>query len=65
MLSDIAFRCSHWSGRGDDRHYLESEARKAHVICIVYAIDDPHSFSRIPTYWLPYFRNLGVNVSGP
>ena len=42
---------------------MESEARKAHVICVVYAIDDPHSFSRILTYWLPYFRNLGVNVS--
>ncbi|KAG8798015.1 ERMES complex Ca(2+)-binding regulatory GTPase gem1 [Serendipita sp. 398] len=46
----------------DDRPHLESEARKAHVICIVYAIDNPHSFSRIPTYWLPYFRGLGVNV---
>ncbi|KAH9936174.1 mitochondrial Rho 1 [Fomitopsis serialis] len=41
---------------------LESEIRKAHVICVVYSIDNPNSFDRIPTYWLPYFRQLGVNV---
>jgi Ras family protein T1 len=45
-----------------DRPHLESEIRKAHVICVVYSIDDPHSFVRIPTYWLPHFRQLGVNV---
>lgn len=45
-----------------DRLHRESEIRKAHVICVVYAIDNPHSFDRIPTYWLPYFRQLGVNV---
>ncbi|TCD70911.1 ERMES complex Ca(2+)-binding regulatory GTPase gem1 [Steccherinum ochraceum] len=51
------------SGNSDaDRSHLESEIRKAHVICIVYAIDDPNSFSRIPAHWLPYFRQLGVNV---
>ena len=47
-----------------DRLHLESEIRKAHVICVVYAIDNPNSFDRIPTYWLPHFRQLGVNVSG-
>lgn len=45
-----------------DRQHLESEIRKAHVICVVYAIDNPNSFDRIPTYWLPCFRSLGVNV---
>ncbi|KAI9510604.1 P-loop containing nucleoside triphosphate hydrolase protein [Russula earlei] len=51
------------SGAGpDDRDYLELEIRKAHVICIVYAIDDSNSFNRIPVYWLPYFRQLGINV---
>ncbi|KAI0689049.1 mitochondrial Rho 1 [Cytidiella melzeri] len=45
-----------------DRPHLETEIRKAHVICVVYAIDNPHTFDRIPTYWLPYFRQLGVNV---
>lgn len=47
----------------EDRAHLEAEIRKAHVICVVYAIDNAHSFDRIPTYWLPYFRQLGVNVS--
>ncbi|KAG1751180.1 P-loop containing nucleoside triphosphate hydrolase protein [Suillus lakei] len=51
------------SGAGpQDRQHLESEVRKAHVICVVYSIDNPHSFDRIPTYWLPLFRQLGVNV---
>ncbi|KAI1793289.1 mitochondrial Rho 1 [Ganoderma leucocontextum] len=51
------------SGSGEnDRQHLESEIRKAHVICVVYSIDNPNSFDRIPTYWLPYFRQLGVNV---
>ncbi|TEB39827.1 mitochondrial Rho GTPase [Coprinellus micaceus] len=51
------------SGAGpQDRLHLESEIRKAHVICVVYAIDNPNSFDRIPTYWLPHFRQLGVNV---
>ncbi|KAJ2919163.1 hypothetical protein MD484_g1246, partial [Candolleomyces efflorescens] len=51
------------SGAGPhDRLHLESEIRKAHVICVVYAIDNPNSFDRIPTYWLPHFRQLGVNV---
>jgi len=45
-----------------DRPHLESEIRKAHVICVVYSIDNPNSFDRIPTYWLPQFRQLGVNV---
>ncbi|KNZ81578.1 Mitochondrial Rho GTPase 1 [Termitomyces sp. J132] len=45
-----------------DRAHLESEIRKAHVICVVYSIDNPNSFDRIPTYWLPHFRQLGVNV---
>ncbi|KAF8478062.1 P-loop containing nucleoside triphosphate hydrolase protein [Russula ochroleuca] len=51
------------SGAGpDDRHYLELEIRKAHVICVVYAIDNSNSFNRISVYWLPYFRQLGINV---
>ncbi|KAG6814245.1 ERMES complex Ca(2+)-binding regulatory GTPase gem1 [Tricholoma furcatifolium] len=51
------------SGAGpQDRSHLESEIRKAHVICVVYAIDNPNSFDRIPAYWLPHFRQLGVNV---
>lgn len=50
------------TGDPEDKPHLESEIRKAHVICVVYSIDNANSFDRIPTYWLPYFRQLGVNV---
>ncbi|KAH9980350.1 mitochondrial Rho GTPase [Lactifluus volemus] len=51
------------SGAGpNDKHHLELEIRKAHVICVVYAIDNSNSFNRISAYWLPYFRQLGINV---
>ncbi|KAF1800565.1 P-loop containing nucleoside triphosphate hydrolase protein [Mucor lusitanicus] len=50
------------SARTEDREQLETEIRKAHVICIVYAIDDPNTFNRLSLYWLPYIRSLGVNV---
>jgi GTPase SAR1 family protein len=26
------------------------------------SIDNPNSFDRVPTYWLPTIRSLGVNV---
>ncbi|KAI9304852.1 EF hand associated-domain-containing protein [Cunninghamella echinulata] len=50
------------SARPEHREQLEAEIRKAHVICIVYAIDDPNTFNRLSIYWLPYIRTLGVNV---
>jgi Ras family protein T1 len=43
------------------RAHLENELRRASVICLVYAISSASSFDRIPTYWLPYIRSLGVN----
>lgn len=48
--------------RPENREQLETEIRKAHVICIVYAINDPNTFNRLPLFWLPYIRSLGVNV---
>lgn len=48
--------------RLEDRAHLENEIRRAHVVGIVYAIDNPTSFDRVPTYWLPTIRALGVNV---
>ncbi|GAA6013466.1 hypothetical protein JCM10207_008859 [Rhodosporidiobolus poonsookiae] len=50
------------SPRPEDRSHLVNEIRKAHVVAIVYAIDNPNSFDRVPTYWLPTIRSLGVNV---
>ncbi|KAI6041397.1 EF hand associated-domain-containing protein [Pisolithus marmoratus] len=59
------------SGAGpQDRQHLESEIRKAHVICVVYSIDNPNSFDRIPAYWteiIPIMNDfkakLPLNVS--
>jgi len=50
------------SPRREDRPHLESEVRRAHVVCVVYAIDDPQSFDRVVEYWLPTLRSLGVNL---
>ncbi|GJN94539.1 hypothetical protein Rhopal_007622-T1 [Rhodotorula paludigena] len=50
------------SPRPEDRSHLVNEIRKAHVVAIVYAVDNPNSFDRVPTYWLPTIRSLGVNV---
>lgn len=48
--------------RPEDRLDLEREIRQAQVICLVYAVEDPKTFARVPTYWLPYIRSLGVSV---
>ncbi|GAA5935125.1 hypothetical protein JCM10213_000650 [Rhodosporidiobolus nylandii] len=32
------------------------------IVDLPYSIDDPQSFDRVPTYWLPTIRSLGVNV---
>jgi hypothetical protein len=48
--------------RQEDKEQLETEIRKAHVICIVYAIDNPTTFHGISKYWLPLIRSLGVKV---
>jgi Ras family protein T1 len=42
--------------------HLETELRRASVICLVYSIAQPSSFDRLPTYWLPLIRSLGINV---
>jgi Ras family protein T1 len=51
------------TARPADRAHLDSELRKAHVIVIVYSIDQPGSFDRLAAWWLPYIRGQGVNVS--
>ncbi|CAG8763401.1 18740_t:CDS:10, partial [Dentiscutata erythropus] len=50
------------SARPEHREQLELEIKKSHVICIVYSVDDEHTFNRLASYWLPYIRGLGVNV---
>ncbi|XP_034486906.1 mitochondrial Rho GTPase isoform X1 [Drosophila innubila] len=49
---------------------LAVEINKAHVVCIVYAVDDDDSLDRITTHWLPLVRatcntnNTSNNTSG-
>lgn len=50
------------AARPEDRLDLEREIKQAQVICLVYAVDDAKTFARVPAYWLPYIRSLGVNV---
>jgi hypothetical protein len=62
--SSIFPRISHLEARLEYREQLEAEIRRADVICVVYSIVDPATFSRIQSFWLPFIRQLGVNVSG-
>ncbi|KAK9377955.1 EF hand associated-domain-containing protein [Lipomyces chichibuensis] len=48
------------SSRPQDRQSLNREIRRANVILLVYS--DHYTSERIPLFWLPYFRSLGVNV---
>lgn len=35
---------------------LNEEIQKAHVVCVVYAVDDDDTLDRITSHWLPYIR---------
>lgn len=43
---------------------LQEEINKAHVICIVYSVEDDVSLDRISQHWLPLIREL-VNENEP
>lgn len=36
---------------------LTVEIQRAHVVCVVYAVDDEESLEKVSTYWLPLLRN--------
>ncbi|KAK7207949.1 mitochondrial Rho GTPase 1 [Myxozyma melibiosi] len=48
------------SSMPQDRQSLNREIRRANAILLVYS--DHYTSERIPLFWLPYFRSLGVNV---
>lgn len=50
------------SARLENRDQLETEIRKADVICIVYAVNRIETYDRVASFWLPYIRKLGRNV---
>ena len=62
LILRVRFRYSDSLARQENKDQLESEIRKADVICVVYSIDRMESFTRIPEFWLPYIRQLGKNV---
>lgn len=35
---------------------LSDEIQKAHVICVVYSVDDEDTLDRVASYWLPLIR---------
>lgn len=35
---------------------LSEEIQKAHVVCVVYAVDDDETLDRITSHWLPLIR---------
>lgn len=35
---------------------LSTEVQKAHVVCIVYSVEDDNTLDRITSYWLPFIR---------
>jgi Ras family protein T1 len=50
------------SARQQDSEILRRELRKCNVILLVYQSDSSYSFERVALFWMPYFRQLGVNV---
>ncbi|GFG31580.1 hypothetical protein Cfor_10413 [Coptotermes formosanus] len=37
---------------------LTMEVQRAHVVCVVYAVDDDESLRKVSTYWLPLLRDI-------
>lgn len=42
--------------RTQTERQIEEEIRKADVLCVVYAVDDPPSFLHLSSFWLPLIR---------
>lgn len=43
------------SEQSDDN--LQEEINKAHVVCIVYSVENDEAIDRITTHWLPFIRD--------
>ncbi|XP_044596370.1 mitochondrial Rho GTPase isoform X2 [Cotesia glomerata] len=44
---------------------LKEEIQKAHVICVVYAVDDDDTLDRVANYWLPLIRKYSSSNRCP
>lgn len=45
-----------------NQEILETELRKANVICIIYSVDDRTSFQRVHEHWLPLLQYQGIQL---
>ncbi|KAK9468914.1 EF hand associated-domain-containing protein [Lipomyces arxii] len=60
VASNMTMTIVDTSASPQERQSLNREIRGANVILLVYS--DHYTSERIPLFWLPYFRSLGVNV---
>lgn len=44
---------------------LAEEIQKAHVICVVYSVDDEDTLDRAASYWLPLIRRCSSDNRCP
>lgn len=44
---------------------LTEEIQKAHVICVVYSVDDEDTLDRAASYWLPLIRRCSPDNRCP
>ena len=43
---------------------LAAEIQNAHVICLIYAVDNRSSMDRISSFWIPHIRSIRMNGAG-
>lgn len=46
-----------------NKEALEDDIREADVIVLIYAVDNPRSFERLHSHWLPYLRRIMPHVT--
>lgn len=53
-----------YSSQEQDNDALQTEILRAHVICIVYAVDNVSTIDNIRTYWMPLMREVVHGSAG-
>lgn len=54
-----------YSAAEQSEEMLTDEIQRAHVICIVYSVEDELSFDKVTTYWLPLIRECNPDRRCP
>lgn len=47
-----------YSSQEQDEQHLRDEILKAHVICVVYSVDDEATIEKITSYWIPLIQKV-------